>query len=161
VTALLLLLLAGGAAAQPAASVAAIDRTCQKAARSAARSTPQVFDTFSLWRAPGAVVVKMSVSPPSGDWVQEVVYCFAAHGPLLRVESTLGTLQGYDPSKDVSAAVSRIRVSHFAADGRVLRTTTRVLDATTGRPAPQLQYLEVDEPLFKTLKALPFIALVK
>jgi hypothetical protein len=103
----------------------------------------------------------MSGSPPSADWVQEVVYCFAADGPLLRVESTLGTSQGYDPSKDAFAAVSRVRTRYFAPDGRLLRTTTRVLDATTGRPAPKLQYLDVDEPLFKTLSALPFMSLVK
>lgn len=114
-----------------------------------------------FWRQANAVFVKMSFAPQSGDWVHAVEYCFSSNGRLLRAEARLETSHGFDPATGTVVAVSRVRTSYFASDGRVLRTTTRVLDGTTGRPAPALQYLDDDEPIFKTLSALPFVSLVK
>ena len=42
-----------------------------------------------------------------------------------------------------------------------MKVTRRLLDLKTNLPAPTLQIMEADEPIYKTTAALPFYSLLK
>lgn len=129
----------------------------------AAAEAERVFDVARVWsRADGAIAVTMTLTSGSGDWFHLVEYCFRADGTLARMNSTLNTFNAVDkdPEKDVSGA-SRYRKRHFDGTGKQISVTKRILDLQTKRPAPTLQVMDDDEPIYKTANALPFFALLK
>ncbi len=129
----------------------------------AAIKADHVFDIAQVWsREDGAIAVSMRLSSGSGDWFHFVEYCFRADGTLARLNSTLNTFNAVDkdPEKDVSGA-SRRRDRYFDASGKQIKVKKRVLDLQTKRPAPSLQVMDDEEPIYKTAAALPFSALMK
>jgi hypothetical protein len=122
-----------------------------------------VFDIAQVWpREDGATAISMSLTSGSGDWFHFVEYCFRADGTLARLNSTLNTFNAVDkdPEKDTDGA-SRQRDRYFDASGKQIKVRKRVLDLKTKRPAPTLQVMDDEEPIYKTAAALPFSALLK
>jgi hypothetical protein len=122
-----------------------------------------VFDVAQVWsREDGATAVSMRLSSGSGDWFHFVEYCFRTDGTLARVNSTLNTFNAVDkdPEKDVKGA-RRERERYFDASGTQIKVSRRVLDLQTKRPAPTLQIMDDEEPIYKRATALPFFRLLR
>jgi hypothetical protein len=122
-----------------------------------------VYDVAQVWsREDGAIAVSMSLTSGSGDWIQYIEYCFRSDGTLARTNSTLNTFNAVskDEFKDVNGA-SRQRDRYFDGSGKQVKATKRLLDLKTKRPDPTLQFMESDEPIYKTAAALPFFSLLK
>jgi hypothetical protein len=129
----------------------------------AAIEAEQVFDIAQVWsRDDGATAVSMRFTSGSGDWVHFVEYCFRADGTLAHLHSTLNTFNAVDkdPEKEVSGAI-RVRFRYFDASGKQIKLRKRVLDLETKRPAPTLQFMDDEEPIYKKAAALPFSFLLK
>ena len=129
----------------------------------AAVKAERVFDIAQVWsRDDGATAVSMRLGSGSGDWLHFVEFCFRSDGTLARLNSTLNTFNAADkdPDKDVSGA-SRERDRYFDASGKQIKVTKRVLDLETKRPAPTLQVMDDQEPIYKTTAALPFSNLLR
>jgi hypothetical protein len=124
----------------------------------AAVKEEHVFDLAQVWsREDGATAVSMRLSSGSGDWLHFVEYCFRSDGTLARANSTLNTFNAVDkdPEKDVKGA-SRERERYFDASGTQIKVSRRVLNLQTKRPAPTLQVMDDEEPIYKKTTALPF-----
>jgi hypothetical protein len=135
----------------------------QQAKLDAAAEAGHVYDVAQVWsRQDGAIAVSMSLSSGSGDWIQYVEYCFRPDGTLARTHATLNTFNAVskDEFKDVNGA-SRQRDRYFDGSGRQVKVTKRLLDLKTKLPDPTLQFMESDEPIYKTATALPFFDLLK
>ena len=129
----------------------------------AAVKEEHVFDVAQVWsREDGATAIWMRLTSGSGDWFHFVEYCFRSDGTLARVNSTLNTFNAVDkdPEKDVNGA-SRRRERYFDGTGTQIKVSRRVLDLETKRPAPTLQIMDDDEPIYKKVSALPFYRLLK
>lgn len=135
----------------------------QQAELDAAAKAGDVYDVAQVWsRQDGAIAVSLSLSSGSGDWIQYVEYCFRPDGTLARTHATLNTFNAVskDEFKDVNGA-SRRRDRYFDGSGRQVKVTKRLLDLKTKLPDPILQFMESDEPVYRTAAALPFFDLLK
>lgn len=129
----------------------------------AAVKADHVYDVAQVWsREDDAIAISLSLSSGSGDWVQYVEYCFRPDGTVARTHATLNTFNAVskDEFKDVNGA-SRQRDRHFDGSGKQVKLSKRLLDLKTKRPDPTLQFMEADEPIYKTASALPFHGLLK
>lgn len=174
---LVALLIAAPAAATESPG-AAIDERCDGLAREAdpKRNAPHVLvevgdqwrerkaddedvDTqASVWKRPDGTFVAMAFATPSGDWSQEVTYCFLADGTLGRSTATLTTFN-VNAERDGDAPVRRVRTRHFAPDGRELAMRSRAVSVASGRPT-DASFADPPEPIYPTVSALPFARLV-
>jgi hypothetical protein len=135
----------------------------QEAELQAAVKELQVYEVAQVWsREDGALAIWMTLTSGSGDWVHFVEYCFRADGTLARMNSTLNTfnVEDADENKEVNGA-SRKRDRYFDVDGKQVKARTRITDLKTKRPAPTLQIMDEEEPIYKTPASLPFHDLLK
>jgi hypothetical protein len=109
-----------------------------------------------VWKTEAGTFVLMYFTSPSGDWASYVDSCYRADGSLAR---SVGTLNTFLADADDAGAVSRIRKHYFAPDGHGLQTTTRFVKAKTNKKAKA--FSEEDDQLFKSVRELPFAALLE
>lgn len=114
-----------------------------------------------VWGTEDFAFVSMFFTSPSGDWAHYVDYCFRQDGSLARSESTLNTFNVHHPEDDNAGPVSRIRTKHFENTGPSIRTQSKVIDLKSKKPAPKVSLMDQDEPIFRNIRELPFIALLK
>lgn len=108
-----------------------------------------------VWQKDGkTVAVKLTLSSPSGDWVQFVSYIFDSNGTLAKIDSTLNTFYG-----DASV----LRTFWFAADGKLLMDTVSYLDLESEKPfdPKERDFLDRDVDIYKKVTDLPFARLLK
>jgi hypothetical protein len=113
-----------------------------------------------VWRIETGTFVEMLFESQSGDSVLISDYCFDSAGALRRSVTTLNTFHAIDPVTDEAAPVSRVNTTYFAPDGRVVETTTVLLDLTTFEPAPNRQFMDHKDPNYTKLADLPFSGLM-
>jgi hypothetical protein len=103
----------------------------------------------SMWSAPGGTTIaQVYFQSDSGDWSQDVEYCFRADGTLARLT---GALSNY------AADVEGERTIHFDARGAVLSTAGKARALETRKPLPTLDGLDTP-PVDPTVASLPFLA---
>jgi hypothetical protein len=100
----------------------------------------------------GGTLVSMYFQDSSASWAHVVDYCFRKEGPLARVQ---GTFNSYT-SGGASAGIRRRRTTYFDADGAVLQSKGGVYDLDTDKPLAKVQFLDEEDPVYPTLRALPF-----
>jgi hypothetical protein len=100
----------------------------------------------------GGTLVSMYFQDPSASWAHVVDYCFRKAGPLARVQGTFNSFVagGGGPG------IRRRRTVYYDADGAVLQTKTGVFDLDTDKPLAKSQFLDEEDPLYPTMRALPF-----
>jgi hypothetical protein len=103
----------------------------------------------SLWSAPdGTTIAEVYFRSDTGDWSQDVEYCFRADGTLARLA---GALSNY------AADVDGERTMHFDARGAVLSTAGKARSLETHKALPTLDGLATP-PVYPTVVSLPFLA---
>ena len=100
----------------------------------------------------GATLVSMFFQDSSASWAHVVDDCFRKEGPLARIQ---GTFNSYSASV-AGTGIRRRRTTYYDADGAVLHSKTGVFDLDTDRPLPKVQFLDEEDPLYPTVRALPF-----
>lgn len=110
-------------------------------------STPNT--QASLWSAPdGTTIAEMYFQSDSGDWSQDVDYCFRADGTLARLT---GALSNYATDAEGE------RTIHYDPHGAVLATTGKAHSVESHKPLPTLDGLDTP-PIYPTVASLPFLA---
>jgi hypothetical protein len=110
-------------------------------------STPNT--QASLWSAPdGTTIAEMYFQSDSGDWSQDVDYCFRADGTLARLT---GALSNYATDAEGE------RTIHYDAHGAVLATTGKARSVESHKPLPTLDGLDTP-PVYPTIESLPYLA---
>jgi hypothetical protein len=104
---------------------------------------------------PAATVVSMYFQDKSGDWAHVVDYCYRPSGSLARLR---GTFNSYAAAVAGRAGVRRRRTMHFDDTGVAFRTESRAFDLATDRPLGQVSFKDEADPIYLTLRALPFWA---
>jgi hypothetical protein len=102
--------------------------------------------------ARGGTLVSMYFQDSSASWAHVVDYCFRASGPLARLR---GTFNSFAPG-GAGPAVRRRRTIYYDAEGVVLQSKTGIFDLDTDKPLPKVQFLDEEDPLYPTMRALPF-----
>ncbi|HEX4403667.1 MAG TPA: AgmX/PglI C-terminal domain-containing protein [Polyangia bacterium] len=103
----------------------------------------------SLWSASdGTTIAQVYFQSDSGDWSQDVEYCFRADGTLARLT---GALSNY------AADVEGARTIHYAPTGDVLSKTGKARALESHKPLPTLDNLDTP-PVYPTRASLPFLA---
>ncbi|HVU52265.1 MAG TPA: AgmX/PglI C-terminal domain-containing protein [Polyangia bacterium] len=100
----------------------------------------------------GGTLVSMYFQDGSASWAHVVDYCFRKAGPLARVQGTFNSYRagGGGPG------IRRRRTTYYGADGAVLQSRTGVFDLETDAPVAKAQFLDEEDPLYPTVRALPF-----
>lgn len=117
---------------------------------------PQVAEAWS--RDDGALAVSMTMRSGSGDWALFVEYCFRPDGTLARTTSTLNSFYTGD---DIDEGVSLRRKRWFGAGKKQLKVWSEVRGLETNKLQPRRQFTTQDEPIYKTVSALPFARLLR
>jgi hypothetical protein len=104
--------------------------------------------------ARGATIVSMYFQDASASWAHVVDYCFRCEGRVARVSGTFNSLvaAGRGPG------VRRRRTTYYDAEGGVLKTQSGVFDIDTDRALASAQLVDQDDPLYSSVRALPFSA---
>ena len=97
-------------------------------------------------------LVSMYFQDSSASWAHVVDYCFRKAGPLARVQ---GTFNSYLAGGG-GPGIRRRRTTYYDAEGAVLRSKTGVFDLETDKPVAKAQFLDEEDPLYPTMRALPF-----
>jgi len=108
------------------------------------------YSNAALWTKNGKVVaVQCEFSSGSGDWVHYANYYFREDGSLARIHAQLNTFYG-----DVSV----VRDRYYSQDGKLLKSTKRILDLYTQKPKRNKARDFFDNPVRVYLKvsSLPF-----
>ena len=100
----------------------------------------------------GGTLVSMYFQDSSVTWAHVVDYCFRAAGPLARLRGTFNSL----PAAGAGPGIRRRRTIYYGADGAVLQSKTGVFDLDSDRPLQKVQFLDEEEPLYPSVRALPF-----
>jgi len=119
-------------------------------------NTTDLYTQAFVWVSGSATLVKMLYNSQSGDSVQYEEQCFDGAGVLVRNVATLNTFSAIDPSSQDGLAVSRIRTSYYASNGKTLRTRTELLDLKTRQPKPHVEYMDQSDTIYRKLSELPF-----
>ena len=106
--------------------------------------------------ARGGTLVSMYFQDSSATWAHVVDYCFRTAGPLARVR---GTFNSYTALSG-GPGLRRRRTRYYDAQGAVLQEKTGVFDLGTDEPLPKVQFLDEEDPLYRSLRALPFLSLI-
>jgi len=101
---------------------------------------------------PTGTFVSMYFQDASASWAHVVDYCYRPVGTLARVR---GTFNSYKASF-TGTGVRRRRTIYFDAQGAVVHTLTRVSDLDTDKPRAALAFMDEDDPVYPSLRALPF-----
>ncbi|HVR01621.1 MAG TPA: AgmX/PglI C-terminal domain-containing protein [Polyangia bacterium] len=102
----------------------------------------------------GGTLVSMYFQDASANWAHVVDYCFRAEGPLARLRGTFNSFT----AAERGPGIRRRRTIYFDAQGAVLRAQTRVSDIDTDRPLNEPRFTDEDDPLYPSVRALPFAA---
>jgi hypothetical protein len=104
----------------------------------------------SIWNAPdGTTIASLRFGSASGDWSDEVEYCFRPDGSLARAAAALANIE---------AEVYGHRTTWFAADGAVLFTKEKASENGRRRqPGPDLMEGLDATIVYPTVKSLPFL----
>ena len=96
-------------------------------------------------------LVSMYFQDASVSWAHVVDYCFRAPGPLARLRgpSTPFGAGGAGPG------IRRRRTIYYDEDGAVLQSRTGVFDLDTDKPLAKVQFLDEEDPLYPSMRALP------
>ena len=97
-------------------------------------------------------LVSMYFQDSSASWAHVVDYCFRKAGPLARVQ---GTFNSYLAGGG-GPGIRRRRTTYYDAEGAVLKSKTGVFDLETDKPLAKAQFLDEEDPLYPTMRALPF-----
>lgn len=103
-------------------------------------------------RQDGAVFVQTTFTVDTGDWNQTVRYCYQPDGGLARSEFTMNSFAEDNGMRG-------IRVRHFGPGGRQLFMTSETRDIQSDEKRSDNQFKE-QEPIYRTVSALPFAALL-
>lgn len=101
----------------------------------------------------GEILVSTFTNSKSGDWYQEVDYCFRVDGSLARAQETLNTFYASN------GGVRVYKDLYFNSDGTAITSTVNVVDLKTQNPTTST-YQDRDLPIFKTITQLPFFGLI-
>jgi hypothetical protein len=102
----------------------------------------------------GGTLVSMYFQDSSAMWAHVVDYCFRGQGRLARLQGTFNSFH----ASTAGAGIRRRRTIYYDAEGAVLRTKTGVFDIDTDKPLPNVQFLDEEDPLYLSVRALPFSA---
>jgi hypothetical protein len=100
----------------------------------------------------GGTLVSMYFQDASASWAHVVDYCFRKAGPLVRLQ---GTFNSFVTGGD-GPGIRRRRTTYYDGDGAVLQTKTGIFDLDTDKPLARAQFLDEEDPLYPTVRALPF-----
>jgi hypothetical protein len=100
----------------------------------------------------GGTLVSMYFQDSSASWAHVVDYCFLKEGPLARIQ---GTFNSYLAGGG-GPGIRRRRTTYYDEAGAVLHSKTSVVDLDTDKPLPKVQFLDEEDPLYPTMRALPF-----
>jgi hypothetical protein len=102
----------------------------------------------SMWRAPdGTTIAEVYFQSDTGDWSDDVQYCFRADGTLARLEATLS---------NYAADVEGRRITHFDGAGAILHTSGAASSLETHKRVATMDGLS-DPPIYPTFASLPFV----
>jgi hypothetical protein len=114
-----------------------------------------LYDNANVWSKDGAVVlVNCTFETDSGDWFHKVDYYFRKDGSLAKIHARLDTFYG---------SVTAIRERLYDSKGRLLSSSQQILDLKTKkkkRPGEDDGFKDEPVPVYRTVKALPFSALL-
>jgi hypothetical protein len=119
-----------------------------------AMSEVEHYTDASVWSSSDGWLVAMSLTSASGDWMHEVEYCFRPDGSIVQADSELRTMYAH-PNP-----VARSRRTVFAADGHEISRTMKVVDQETQEVLADPSFQDQDEPLFESVRAVPFARLL-
>ncbi len=107
-------------------------------------------NTFgSLWSAPdGTTIAEVYFQSETGDWSQDVEYCFRADGTLARLAAALS---------NYAADIEGARAIHYDANGAVLVKAGKARALESHKALPTLDNLDTP-PIYLTVASLPFLA---
>jgi hypothetical protein len=97
-------------------------------------------------------LVSMYFQDSTATWAHVVDYCFRKAGPIARLQ---GTFNSYLAGGG-GPGIRRRRTIYYDAEGAVLQTKTGVYDLETDKPITKAQFLDEEDPLYPTMRALPF-----
>jgi hypothetical protein len=100
----------------------------------------------------GGTLVSMYFQDASASWAHVVDYCFRKAGPLARLQ---GTFNSYLAGGG-GPGIRRRRTTYYDPEGTVLQSKTGVFDLETDKPLAKAQFLDEEDPLYPTMRALPF-----
>jgi hypothetical protein len=103
-------------------------------------------------REDGAVFVQTTFTVDTGDWNQNVRYCFQADGSLARTQFTMNSFAGDEGMRG-------FRVRYFSAGGRQIFMTSETREIESDEKRSENEFQE-QEPIYRTVSALPFAALM-
>lgn len=106
-----------------------------------------------VWSKDGAVVlVSCTFQSPSRDWAHFVSYYFRADGTLAKARARLNTFYG---------EMTVIRERLYDSKGKLLSSSQQFLDLKTQKKKkPGAEFQDDSFPLYRTVRALPFYALL-
>lgn len=119
-----------------------------------ARAANEAYTVAYIWRKAGRpVAVNLTLSSPSGDWAQFVLYIFRADGSLAKADSTLNTFYG-------DATVRR--TYWFDEQGKLLKETVSYEDLESRKPfdPKSRDFFDQETELYKNAGQLPFAELL-
>jgi hypothetical protein len=108
-----------------------------------------VYSSASVWTRNGKIAaVQAGFSSPSGDWMHYVNYYFREDGSLARIHAQLNTFYGN---------VSIVRDRYYSQDGKLLKSTKRILDLETQKPKRKsADFFDNPVRVYLKVSALPF-----
>jgi hypothetical protein len=100
----------------------------------------------------GGTLVSMYFQDSSASWAHVVDYCFRKAGALARVQGTFNSyvVGGGGPG------IRRRRTTYYDAGGVILQSKIGLFDLETDKPLAKAQFLDEEDPLYPTMRALPF-----
>jgi hypothetical protein len=120
-----------------------------------ARETSEAYTIAYVWKKNGKpVAVNFTLSSPSGDWAQFVLYIFRADGTLAKIDSTLNTFYG---------DASILRTFYFDEKAKKLKETVKYKDLQTEKnfDPKERDFYDQEVEIYKNAKNLPFAKLLK
>jgi hypothetical protein len=120
-----------------------------EAAREKAQTGDNLNENAFVWTRSGKVIgANFTFTSPSGDWAHYVMYYFREGGSLARIKAQLNTFYG---------DVSIVRDRFYSAEGKLLKSTRKVLDLKTQKPTkPPKDFFDEEFPIFRKIAELPF-----
>jgi hypothetical protein len=109
-----------------------------------------------VWWFSSSTLVHFRLSTPSGDWMHYIEYCFADGGNILRTKSTLNIFNASIAGGKARGGVSRSQIEHFDQSANMIDAKTTAVDLETKAPVPKRQYVGHEDPIYRTLRDLPF-----
>jgi hypothetical protein len=103
-------------------------------------------------REDGAAFVQTTFTVDTGDWNQDVRYCFQSDGSLARTQFTMNSFAGDEGMRG-------FRVRYFASGGRQIFMTSETREIESDEKRSENEFPE-QEPIYRTVSALPFAALM-